>query len=308
VTPLLWLALACGEPPNVPSTTPEGPVAVRVALDGPVQKGGGALRVVVDYDPTGQVDVPAPVAQGVTFEADGEPRVERIGGRDVVTQRYVFRSPSGSYEIAPLDARWTAPDGTVTTGQSGAVFVDVGVEPPRPAEIADIVEPDRVRVVPWLAASLVGVVVAGGLWYAFRPRRVVVAAAPPPVPPDVLALTAWDQLRADPAVPLDDKAVQLAELFRVYVEAVLGFEATARTTLEVVEHLESLRHLPDGNVARARRILRATDRVKFAEERPGAGRAEAIAEWLGELDADLRGFVDSTRPVGLSRAQPRRSA
>jgi hypothetical protein len=304
---IAWLWLACA-PPAVAPPAETGPVAVRVALDGPVQKGGGALLVQVDSDPAGQVELPAPVANGVTFEADGEPRVERIGGRDVVTQRWVFRAPSGSYEVEPLATTWTGPDGAAVEARSGAVFLDVGVPPPRPAEIADIVEPRRVRAVPWLAAAGVVAVVAGGLWYAFRPRRVPVVPAAPPVPPDVAALLAWDAVRDDAAVPLEQKAVRLAELFRTYVEAVLGFEATARTTAEILEHLESLRHLPDGNVPRAKRLLRAVDRVKFAEERPGAGRDEAVAEWLGELDADLRGFVESTRPVGMSRPAARRSA
>lgn len=302
----LWW-LACGGEPSAAPLLADGPLVVRTALDGAVQKRGGALLVQVAYDPAGEVSVPMPQATGVTFTPDGEPRVERIGGRDVVTQRFVFEAPSGSYEIEPLGVTWTGPDGATATAAAGAVFVDVGVEPPRPAEIADIVEPSRVRAVPWLAGAAVALVVVVGLWTAFRPRRAAVVTGPPPPPPDVVALTAWDAARKDPALSLDDKAVRLAELFRAYVEAVLGFEASARTTAELVAHLEGLRHLPEGNPARAKRLLRATDRVKFAEERPGMGKDEAVAAWLAELDADLRGFVDSTRPVGLSRDARRRS-
>lgn len=302
----LWLA--CAAPHASPPPAPDAPVVVRAALDGPVQKGGGALLVQVDADPAGAVDLPTPAANGVTFTADGEPRVERIGGREVVTQRWVFRAPSGSYEIEPLVATWRPADGAPVEARSGAVFVDVGVAPPRPAEIADIVEPTRVRAVPWLVALAVAGTVLGGLWYAFRPRRAPAVVVAPPVPPDVAALVAWDAVRGDAAVPLEQKAVRLAEIFRVYVEAVLGFEATARTTPELLEHLASLRHLPEGNVARAKRVLRATDRVKFAEERPGQGRDEAVAEWLAELDADLRGFVEGTRPAAMSRPAARRPA
>ncbi len=300
IAALWWLACAApgGGPPP-----PDGPVAVRVAFDGPLQNGGGALLVQLEHDPAGVAALPSPVSNGLSFQADGEPRVERIGGRVVVTQRWVFHAPSGSYEIAPVTTTWTGPDGAAVEASSGAVFVDVGVPPPRPAEIADIAEPSRVRPFPWIVALVVGSVLFGGLAYAFRPRRSAPIPVAPPLPPDVIALAAWDAARRDPSLPLEQKAVRLAELFRVYVEAVLGFEATARTTREILDHLDSLRHLPDGNVPRAKRILRATDRVKFAEEKPGQGRDEAVAEWLSELDADLRGFVESTRPVGLSAAR-----
>lgn len=300
----LWW-LACGRDPGAPPPPPDGPVAVRTALAGPVQKRGGSLVVQVDYDPAGQVEVPVPAGNGLTFRPDGEPRVERIGGRDVVTQKFVFEGASGSFEIEPLSVGWTGPDGAVTTVTSGAVFVDLGVPPPRPEPITDIVEPGRVRPIPWLMGAAVLAVVVGGLWVAFRPRRVAVVTAKPPPPPDVVALSAWEAVRADAGLPLEAKAVRLAELFRVYVEAVLGFEATARTTGEIVAHLESLAHLPEGNPARAKRLLRAVDRVKFAEEHPGG-----VDEWLAELDADLRGFVASTRPVGMSASpsSARRSA
>ena len=50
-----------------------------------------------------------------------------------------------------------------------------------------------------------------------------------------------------------------------------------------------MQHLPEGNMARARRLLRATDRVKYAELRPGQ-------DFFEDLEADLRAFVGSTRP------------
>jgi hypothetical protein len=111
----------------------------------------------------------------------------------------------------------------------------------------------------------------------------------PAVPPDVACLRAWDAVRRDTTLSIDEKAAALSVLFRAYVEDVLGFEATARTTSEILEHLRGLTHLPEGNVTRAQRVLRATDRVKFAEHRPAE-------DWLAELDADLRAFVHSTRP------------
>lgn len=285
---MIWaLVLACS---SVPVVVAEGPpIELRVALDGAPRKGGGALVVQAEYDADGTVSMPEPVADGLTFEADGPPRTERIGDRAVVTQRYVFRGTSGSYEIPPLVAQWQGADPAPVDASSTSVFVDIDAKAPTEGELVDIVEPPPVRRIPWLAAGGIAALFAGGLWLAFRPRRVRELPKAPPVPPDVAALRAWDAVRNDPSVPIEEKAKRLAALFRVYVEAVLGFEATSRTTTEIVDHLQGLVHLPEGNVPRARRILRATDRVKFAEERPAG-------EWLEELDADLRAFVDSTRP------------
>jgi hypothetical protein len=295
---ILALLLACGSVPEDAGVAP--PIELRVALDGAPKKGGGALIVQAEYDADGAVSLPEPAAQGLTFEPDGPPRTERIGDRAVVTQRYVFRGSSGNYEIPPLVAHLEG-EGGGTDASSTSVFVDIDAKPPREGELVDIVEPPPVRRIPWAAIAGIGALFAGGLWLAFRPRKARELPRTPPVPPDVVALRAWDAVRRDATLPVDEKAKRLAALFRVYVEAVLGFEATSRTTTEIVGHLQGLVHLPEGNVPRARRILRATDRVKFAEERPAG-------EWLEELDADLRAFVDSTRPSAWKVESRQRSA
>ena len=293
---VLLVLVACGADPGA-APTGEPPIELRVFLDGAPAKGGGAVVVQAEYDGDGEITLPDPVAQGLTFEPDGEARHERLGDRDVVTQRYVFRGPKGSYEIPPLGAKWTG-EGTESEAHSTAVFVDLDVPPPREGEIADIVEPGPVRRIPWKPILAVGALFAGGLWLAFRPRGASELPVAPPQPPDVLALRAWERVRDDPSLTIDDKAREVARIFRVYIEAVLGFEATSRTTFELLEHLGSLRHLPEGNVPRARRMLRAADRVKFAEERPEGG-------WVEELDSDLRAFVDSTRPSAWKSGEAR---
>jgi hypothetical protein len=287
MTAVLWALLACSTDPAVPVDS-DAPIALRVFLDGAPAKGGGAVVVQAEYDGSGEITLPDPVAEGLTFEADGEARHETLGARSVVTQRYVFRGPKGSYEIPPLAAKWTG-EGGEAEAQSTAVFVDLDVPPPREGELADIVEPGAIVRLPWKPVLAVALLFAGGLWLAFRPRGRSAEPVAPPRPPDVIALDAWKRVRDDPSLTIDDKAREVARIFREYIEAVLGFEATSRTTFELLAHLGSLRHLPEGNVPRARRMLRAADRVKFAEERPEGG-------WVEELDADLRAFVESTRP------------
>lgn len=294
--PVLWALVACGTDGTAPIAD-EAPVELRVMLDGVPAKGGGAVIVQAEYDPDGEITLPDPVVDQLTFEADGEARHEHLGDRDVVTQRYVFRGPKGSYEIPPLTAKWTG-EGTESEAKSTAVFVDLDVPPPREGELADIVEPPPIRRIPWKPILAVTALFAGGLFLAFRPRRRSDVVAPPPPPPDLVALRAWERVRDDDALTIDDKAREVARIFREYIKAVLGFEATSRTTFELLEHLGSLRHLPEGNVPRARRMLRAADRVKFAEERPVGG-------WVEELDSDLRAFVDSTRPSAWKAGEGR---
>src|SRR5690606_19878631 len=92
-----------------------------------------------------------------------------------------------------------------------------------------------------------------------------------------------------PALSDLDRAHALSEITRTYIEAVLRFPATKWSTTETLAHLGRLTALPQGNVPRVRRLLRATDRVKYAGDTPEHALLE---EW----DADLRALIDATRP------------
>lgn len=287
---ILW-ALACGAPDAESPPQEEAPqIGLRVFLE-EVKPGGGVLVVQAEYDERGQVTLPDPSGDRLSFEPDGPPLMEEIGQRDVLTQRWVFRGPKGSYEIPPLTAVWTH-DLEKVEAKSRSLFVDLDTPPPREGEIVDIVEPPAVWRPPLLAIFSVVALFLAGLLVAFRPRKVDQTPVAVVESPDVVAIREWEAIRADPSLSIDHKAREVARIFREYVEAVLGFEASSHTTSELLAHLSSLRHLPEGNVPRARRVLRAADRVKFAEDRP----RNDIDGWLGELDSDLRAFVESTRP------------
>jgi hypothetical protein len=300
--PALLLAIGCV--PDVPGTgiglLSDQPVTVELFLEGEPKAGGGSLVVQASFDPDGQLAPPQPVAEGLSFEPDGPPASERVGGHQVVRQRYVYRGSKGSYEIPPLIATWSGPDGEEVQAETRAVWVDLGVEPPEVGELADIVEPSPVWTVPWgpiLAVTGAGLLFVGGLVFAFaRPR----SADQGPVrrePPDVRVLHAWEAVRKDAALDDEAKAEALSRLFREYTEEVLAFHATAWTTTEIVRKLQSMAQLPEGNVPRAKRLLRATDRIKFADAKAGADLFE-------ELDSDLRAFVGSTRPAAWRETQP----
>lgn len=286
----LVLLLACS--PGMEDTGPEG-VVVRSWFDGTPNAAGGHLVVQVETPAELEVDLPEPTAQGLRFQEDGEGRVETVGDRVVVTRRWHFTGPEGSYEIPPLEVHWADEEGEVQSAWSVSLFADLGVEPPRPGEMADIVEPSRAWSIPWswgllcLGTSGAGL---GGLVYLLRRATRRRRQPPPVVPerPDVVALRAWEIARKDPDLDDHDRAVAINRILRAYIQAVLAFPAESWTTSEILAHLDGLAHLPQGNVPRARRLLRATDRVKYADE-------DARADLFEDLDADLRAFVESTR-------------
>ncbi len=283
---------ACREP-RAPVDA-AAPVSAEVWIEHATAE-GGQLVLQTTYDPRGALDLPDPAVDGLDFNPAGPPEHERLGSRDVVTVRWDFKGGKGSYEIPALRVVWNG-SGETVEGQTDPLFVDLAVEPPRPGELADIHDPRRVWTIPWLGlGTTLGVIglLAGGIGTAFRLGRRRAPIALPPEAPDVLALRRWAAVRHDPALTDLERAVFLAAILRTYSEAVLGFAATAWTTSEILERLGAMPHLPEGNVPRARRLLRATDRVKFAGGLAGA-------ELFDELDADLRAFVDSTRPHAWS--------
>ena len=288
---MIPLLLACSVPPP---TVPDLAVTAD-ARD--VSASGGTLTVTTVY--TGEsVEIPdAPTVDGLTFALREDPRQERLGGRTVVTQVWRFTGKKGSYEIPAI---------TVSSGEDSAssapLWVDMGVEPPASGELADIAEPAAVWTIPWTPILAVG----GGLAlftgmtglafaWALKPRRQEEVV----LPPDVRWLRAWEFARMNPSLTDEDRARELSRIFREYTEEVLGFPAVSWTTSEILEKLDSLVHLPDGNLPRAKRLLRATDLVKYAEVAPGE-------DFFDGLDGDLRAFIGSTRPTVLEPPEPPR--
>jgi len=165
-------------------------------------------------------------------------------------------------------------------------YVDFGVQGPSSdlEPLASLAAPPERSLWPWwlgLAATgfVAGGVLTGVLIWRNRARSEPLV---PDVPPDVEALKAWaeaDALQDDHA-----KALALSAIFRRYVERVSGRPASAMTSFEVLEGLDQ-RFDRD----MSKRLLQATDQIKFARE---AGSAELFAE-LGE---GLRSIIIATRP------------
>ncbi len=281
-------ALACGpSPADLPS---DSAAAAPVQIDAWVDDQAGStdliVRTIVSDDteaPEVRVEVPDALDLGA-------PRAgtERGPGTRVTTRRYRLDGAPGRYVLDRLCV--DAPDPICAS----PVYLDLGV-PGEPDVMQDIVEPEAVRApIPW--GLVIGSGVAAGtialllLALVSRPRKALPPApSAPPVPPWDAALARWEAVRRDGE--LDDlaKAHALSEITRVYLDAALAFPAAKWSTTEILAHLQALVALPEGNVPRIRRLLRATDRVKYAGDNPGA-------YFFEELDADLRAVIDSTRP------------
>ena len=290
-----WAILSSVEVPEV-SVIDDASSQVRVWVDGGISEDGGIL-VVQTVAPAGlNVELPTLEVEGLTFSREAETRREVVGDRVVATERYRFRGAGGMYELPPVTAYWLDENDEPQRADSQPIWIDIDVDPPREGEIVDIAEPSAVWSFPWLILAVVGGLLGllgGGLFVAFRsvPTSSTTERA---LPPHVIALREWRAVRGDESINDYDTAVELSRIFREYTEAVLGFPASAYTSRQTLDHLRNLQHLPEGNVPRAKRLLRATDLVKYAEH-------TAEGDFFDDLDADLRAFIDATRPAGGER-------
>lgn len=285
---LACLLAACGADGPPPLPVDDTPLAVDAWRE---DASGGTTLVERVVARDGVAWSPArTVPDGLTLAPAGE-SVETLDGRTVTTRRTRPAGAPGRYILDGLCARPASGEPVCAS----AVFLDLAV-PGTETEMADIVEPDALGPdLSGLAVAAVGFALAAVLaFFALmsflrgrRPSRT--APVPPPEPPHVLALRRWDAVRHDPEIDDFAKALALSEITRAYVEAVLAFPATKWSTTETLAHLGGMTALAEGNVPRVRRLLQATDRVKYAGARPSE-------RFFEDLDADLRGVIDSTRP------------
>lgn len=289
--PLLpvMLVVACGAPPP----PPEAPAPEEVSLDvvrAATSGGGTAVRARLVAPPDADLEVAVPATAGLTF-GEAEVRREVIGGQAITTTTWPVSGSPGPYVVEGVCVPGVGdPPGPVC---ADPLYLTLGAAPER-AEMADVVAPSRPwpAWVPWAVAG--GVLALAGLvaWRTRGGRReeeVVVPDAPAEAP-DVVALRRWEAVRHAAELDDDARAQALSELFRAYLEDCLAFPARSNTTTETLRHLEGLSQLPEGNLHRARRLLRATDLVKYAEKQPGS-------DFFVDLDSDLRAFVTDTRPA-----------
>ena len=120
----------------------------------------------------------------------------------------------------------------------------------------------------------------------------------PDEPADLIALRSWRAVLADSNLDDHARALRLSEVFRGYLEAVHPLPATALTTREIVAAIYADGLVPGALLDRARRLLSATDLLKFA--RRGGG-----IEFFHQLDGGFLAYVAATRPRGVEPSEGR---
>lgn len=297
---LLVLALSgCGGPSALaPLAPPEVDLVARVSQahvdkDQPVQ-----LEIRGTASEGWTLQPGAVSAEGLTVTPTAQEGPVQTGDQQVWTWRYELSGPPGSYVVEPGGGSASGPGDQRRDIETPPLFVDIGVTGPTGGPMADVEAPPPPEPPPWglIAAggALALAALGAGIWWRRRARAPV--PPPPPEPPHVLASRAWERARLS---DLDDHALalELSRVLRVYVEAITGFPATARTSREILRALESEVRLEPSLRVRAGHILDATDRLKFARE--GGGEA-----FFKSLDEDFLAVIEATRPADPAPPAP----
>lgn len=286
---LLGLQVACGDDLLPPLAQPDADV--RLELDArKVEAGEPVMATVQVVQAEGvELTVGEPSAEGLEAVLEEE-RVEPFDGWSLTTLRYALRGEPGSYVVSVGVASALHPDGHEEQLEVPPAFVDVGVNGPN-AQLEGLVMPTPPEPARWPWGLLIAAVAAvlgailGNLWVRRKRATQRVQAEPP----HLSALLAWQVVLEDRSLSDHARALQLSEVFRRYLEAVHPMPATALTTREICDAIYADGLVPGALLDRARRILSATDLLKFA--RRGGG-----VEFFHELDQDFRGYVLATRP------------
>jgi len=286
---LLAALAACGGDLLPPLGRPDADV--RLELDArKVAAGEPVLATVQVVQAEGvELRVAEPGAEGLELSLQDE-RTEPFDGWSLTTRRYALSGEPGSYVVSIEAALAVHPDGREEQLEIPPVFVDVGVDGPS-SELEGLIMPvpPEPPIWPWvlLAGVLIGLAIAAFIWWWRRRKRASQLVRAEPA--HVTALHAWQVVLRDRELSDHARALQLSEVFRRYLEAVHPMPATAMTTREICDAIYADGLVPGSLLDRARRILGATDLLKFA--RRGGG-----VEFFHELDQDFQAYVAATRP------------
>lgn len=283
---------ACGGDLLPPLARPDADVRLELAAR-KVQADEALIATVTVIKGDGvELELGQPGAEGLET-AVREKRGEPFEGYHLSTITYELSGEPGSYVVSLPPPHVVHPDGREEDLEVPAVFADIGVDgPSSQLEGLLVPEPPEPARWPWvLLVAAVSAAIGGGAvsWWRSRKRATRTVSSEPP---DVLAHYAWRAVMADKKLDDHARALQLSEVFRRYLEAVHPMPATALTSREITDIIYRDGLVPGGLLDRARRILMATDLLKFA--RRGGG-----IEFFHELDRDFRAYLEATRPRQL---------
>ena len=284
----LWLLWACQDAQMLdPLAEPD--VSVEVQLEEKAVAAGDELLLELhlstregwSFDP---FELDAAGLQAEELEA----LVEDIPTGERAVFRYGLSGEAGSYVLGPQAFSFTGPDGETVERESSRLFVDIGADGPV-SELEGLFELPPAPENPW--PKRIGLLALGafiallvGWWWMRRPR--VVPPPPPPVPADEEALAAWNRVRERTDIDDHTRALLLSQIFRHYLERIFELPASAFTSVEVLRSVKE--YLNEAHWGQSKRLLTATDRIKYARRGGGVALFDA-------LDRDFREIVAATR-------------
>ena len=214
--------------------------------------------------------------------------VEDLSAGEQASFRFGLSGEEGSYVIAPQTFVFSGPDGQTVERESPRVFVDIGFDGPS-SELEGLFDLPPAPESPWpsrLLAGLAGLAVLGLalFWWMRRPSRE--EPPPAPIPADREALDAWSEAYTRQGLDDHARALVLSQIYRRYLERVFQLPASAFTSAEVLREIKE--ELDENQWIQSKRLLSATDRIKYARRGGGTALFEA-------LDQDFRELISTTR-------------
>mgnify|MGYP004417141571 CR=1 FL=1 len=284
---LLWLFACHSDPPLAPSDLADVSVEIHLTDKRAASGEAHSLEVAINTRKDWVYQEFLIEIDGVAVEAVDSQYIESSGG-NTANYRYALNAPDGSYVLEPIAFSFAGPDGELRTRESQRLFFDFGDEgPSSPIDAMVPAPPEPVSPWPnrirWILAGMLLLALLGVLWKK-RPKKQVPVV--PPVPPDLEALAAWQKVQSNPDLDDHMRALLLSQIYRRYLERRFVLPASAYTTAEVLGSLRGV--LTERHIGQSKRLLTATDRIKYA--RRGGGLA-----LFTSLDEDLRELIASTR-------------
>jgi hypothetical protein len=230
-----------------------------------------------------------PSAEGLTARLENE-KTEEMGDHRVTTQTWSLEGPPGSYVIDSGKATVQKPQGQSEPIVAPPLFVDVGVKGPS-SKLEDIASLTPAPPSPWpwwAAGGLVAalLLVAAAWWWTHRRKKKTTV---PPEAAHVVALREWRAVMDHADLDDHTRALRLSEVFRRYLEARHALPATAWASGEILDALYDRGKVAALQLDQARRLLLATDLLKFA--RKGGGK-----QFFIELEESFQSYLAATRP------------
>jgi hypothetical protein len=294
---LAAIVLGCGGETTVLDERPD--LVVRATVDRSLVHTGQDFVYTVELDWGEGITPLIPEfgrkIEGLSITDEQMQGPDEIDGRPTQLFHYhLIANRAGSYELPGVEVSYVDAGGVGGSAVTEAILVEVSEPPPEgeatdgppvqlDEQLRDIVQPRPIRdpnVALWLLITAVVFVLAAVVWIWMSRRRW--AAPPPPMPPLPAHEQALLQLRElRDAGLLEDGHTQqfaygLSNIFRTYLGQRFTFPAAEWTTTEIMQGLpEDLRSVRrDGDI---RRVLDATDLVKYAGRPITAGEMEDLA-------------------------------